>query len=93
MQITTPTEITSVAWEGELVAPAVSYAAKSPTRLTATIGRPEIWPVANPHPVQGTTPDSSELPRSGNSPIFSSQQPTRLCIAGQSCVRLNQPMS
>jgi len=46
MQITTPTEITSVAWEGALVAPAVSYAAKSPTRLTATIGRPEIWAVA-----------------------------------------------
>ncbi|MEE8390769.1 MAG: hypothetical protein V3S14_08255 [Anaerolineae bacterium] len=46
MQITTPTEIQSVAWEGDLAAPAVSFAAKSATRLTATIGRPEIWPAA-----------------------------------------------
>ena len=47
MKIVTPTEIESVAWEGNLVAPAVSFAAKSATRLTATIGRPEIWPAAD----------------------------------------------
>jgi hypothetical protein len=47
MQIVTPTEIESVAWEGNLAAPTVSLGAKSATRIAATIGRPEIWPVAD----------------------------------------------
>ena len=47
MHIVTPAEITSVAWEGELVAPEVMRAAKSLLqRPTVTIGRPEMWPAA-----------------------------------------------
>ena len=46
MQITTPTEITSVAWEGELVAPATSYALPTQERPVVTIGQPAIWAVA-----------------------------------------------
>ena len=46
MQITTPTEITSVAWEGELVAPAVSYSLSTQERPVVTIGQPEIWAAA-----------------------------------------------
>jgi hypothetical protein len=46
MHIITPTEITSVAWEGELVAPAVSYALSTQERPVVTIGRPEMWTVA-----------------------------------------------
>ncbi len=47
MKIVTPTEIESVAWEGDLAAPTVSFGPKSPTRLTATIGKPAIWAVAD----------------------------------------------
>ena len=45
MHIITPTEIEAVAWEGELVAPAISYRGLTPRSLVATVGRPEIFPV------------------------------------------------
>ncbi|HEY0602955.1 MAG TPA: hypothetical protein VGD58_08585 [Herpetosiphonaceae bacterium] len=47
MKITTPTEIKDVAWEGELEAPAVSYAPSSSSRPVVTIGQPEIWTAAD----------------------------------------------
>ena len=46
MHIVTPTEIKSVAWEGELVAPATAKGIRASNRPVVTIGRPEIWPVA-----------------------------------------------
>ena len=46
MLITTPASIASVAWEGELVPPENTYAAKSPVKIRATIGQLEIWPAA-----------------------------------------------
>jgi hypothetical protein len=46
MQIITPTQIESVAWEGELVPPATTKAVGPADRPVVTIGRPEIWPVA-----------------------------------------------
>ena len=46
MHVVTPAEIESVAWEGELVAPAVAYALPPPQRPVVTIGQPAIWPVA-----------------------------------------------
>lgn len=46
MHIITPTEIKSVAWQGELVAPETMRAIHPPGRSIVTIGQPEIWPVA-----------------------------------------------
>jgi hypothetical protein len=46
MNITTPTDITSVAWEGELEAPVTTRAAAAASRPVVTIGQPEIWTVA-----------------------------------------------
>jgi len=47
MDIITPTGITSVAWEGELVTPAVTMSPKAPRVIPViTIGKPEIWPAA-----------------------------------------------
>ena len=47
MDIITPTGITSVAWEGELVTPAVTMSPKAPRAIPViTIGKPEIWPAA-----------------------------------------------
>ena len=46
MQITTPTEIESVAWEGKLIAPEISYTLSTQERPVVTIGQPEIWPAA-----------------------------------------------
>jgi hypothetical protein len=46
MFIPTPTEIAPVAWEGELVAPPVSYGGRA-ERPYATIGAPERWPAAD----------------------------------------------
>ncbi len=45
MLIETPTDIQTVAWEGELVAPETMKSA-SAARPVVTLGRPEIWPVA-----------------------------------------------
>lgn len=47
MRITTPTEITNVAWEGELEAPPVSYAPATGSRPVVTIGQPEVWAAAD----------------------------------------------
>src|SRR5205823_452285 len=44
MEITTPTEITSVAWEGELIEPATARNVQPKQRPIVTIGQPEIWP-------------------------------------------------
>jgi hypothetical protein len=46
MHITTPAEIQSVAWEGELVAPVIVHGPGKMQRPVVTIGRPEIWTVA-----------------------------------------------
>jgi hypothetical protein len=46
MYITTPTEISSVAWEGELAPPENSMGLKSRQCPIITIGQPEIWPAA-----------------------------------------------
>ena len=46
MVITTPSEITSVAWEGELVPPENTYGLSSQQRPVVTIGQIEIWPAA-----------------------------------------------
>ena len=46
MEIITPTDIQSVAWEGELVAPQTVYAIGAAKRPVVTIGHPEIWPAA-----------------------------------------------
>ena len=46
MLVTTPATIQSVAWEGELVASDISYVAKSPLKIRATIGQLEIWSAA-----------------------------------------------
>jgi len=46
MHITTPDQIESVAWEGELVPPSITRTVRPAERPVATIGRPEIWPVA-----------------------------------------------
>ncbi len=47
MYIQTPSTIETVAWEGELVAPATSYGIRGGRagRPVATVGRPEVWPV------------------------------------------------
>jgi len=46
MHIITPTEIESVAWEGELIAPATITRTIHPSeRPTVTIGRHELWTV------------------------------------------------
>ena len=45
MHFVTPTEITNVAWEGELVAPLV-MSPKGSQSVVATLGHPEIWPAA-----------------------------------------------
>jgi len=45
MLIETPTDIQAVAWEGELIAPETMKLA-SAVRPVVTLGRPEIWPVA-----------------------------------------------
>lgn len=45
MLIETPTDIQAVAWEGELVAPETMRSAGA-VRPVVTLGRPEIWPVA-----------------------------------------------
>jgi hypothetical protein len=41
MHITTPAEIQSVAWEGELVAPVIVHGPGKMQRPVVTIGRPE----------------------------------------------------
>ena len=46
MEIVTPAEIESVAWEGELVAPEMYRSAGPASGPLATIGRPEVWPAA-----------------------------------------------
>jgi hypothetical protein len=46
MHILTPTEITAVAWEGELVPPPVLKGGPA-RRPVATLGQPEIWPAAD----------------------------------------------
>lgn len=46
MHILTPTDISSVAWEGELVAPPVMMGGGHPDRPAVTIGQPEVWPAA-----------------------------------------------
>lgn len=46
MRFVTPTEIESVAWEGELVAPAVAMHPKGGRAVVAALGHPEIWPAA-----------------------------------------------
>jgi hypothetical protein len=45
MFITTPAEIQSVAWEGELFAPSVSFGGGPSKHPFVTIGQTEIWPV------------------------------------------------
>jgi hypothetical protein len=45
MLIVTPAEIESVAWEGELFAPPLSFRGEASKRPFATIGQPEVWPV------------------------------------------------
>jgi hypothetical protein len=49
MQITTPSEIKSVAWEGALVAPETTRAFKSAKTKppVVTIGKPEVWRAAD----------------------------------------------
>jgi len=44
MRIVTPTEIESVAWEGELILPPTMMSAGHPERPVVTLGRPAIWP-------------------------------------------------
>jgi len=46
MLITTPAEIHSVAWEGELVPPENALTPKSPGCPVVTSGQLEIWPAA-----------------------------------------------
>lgn len=46
MHLTTPTAIQSIAWEGELFAPSVTFGAGKSSRPVVTIGQPEVWPVA-----------------------------------------------
>ena len=46
MKITTPAEITSVAWEGELIEPALTLGPPPSDRPIVTIGQPTIWPAA-----------------------------------------------
>ena len=46
MKIITPVEIESVAWEGELFAPPVSFRGEASKHPFATIGQPEVWPAA-----------------------------------------------
>lgn len=46
MHIITPAKIEAIAWEGELVPPPTTKLAPSAERPVVTIGRPEIWPVA-----------------------------------------------
>ena len=46
MRFVTPSEIESVAWEGELVAPAVAMRPKGARAVVAALGHPEIWPAA-----------------------------------------------
>lgn len=46
MHIITPAQIESVAWEGELTSPPTTRTVRSAARPVVTIGRPEIWPVA-----------------------------------------------
>jgi len=47
MRFTTPTEIESVAWEGELLQPSVSFDTKGSVSIVAALGRPEVWPAAD----------------------------------------------
>jgi hypothetical protein len=47
MDIVTPTEITHVAWEGELVAPPLAMRTLAHAKLVATLGQPEIWTAAD----------------------------------------------
>ena len=48
MDIVTPTEITRIAWEGELIAPSVHRGTLSPAkRPIVVIGQPEIWKAAD----------------------------------------------
>ena len=45
MHIVTPTEITSIAWEGELTPPEIMRSSLQHTaRPVVTLGRPELWP-------------------------------------------------
>lgn len=46
MHITTPAEIKSIAWEGELVESGIVKAATRGQRPVVTLGQPEIWTVA-----------------------------------------------
>jgi hypothetical protein len=46
MNIITPSEIKSVAWEGELEASRVAYSASKSAPPVVTIGTPEVWPAA-----------------------------------------------
>jgi hypothetical protein len=46
MHIRTPAEITSVAWEGELIVPPTIKLPAPEKRPVVTIGRPEVWPAA-----------------------------------------------
>lgn len=45
MHLTTPTEIQSIAWEGELLPSGVVKAAWGGQKPVVTIGRVEVWPV------------------------------------------------
>ena len=47
MHIVTPTEIKSVAWEGELIASTTTRAINRAQRPIVTIGQPEIWSVSD----------------------------------------------
>ena len=47
MLIATPTDIKAIAWEGELVAPDIAKGSGDSKRPSVTIGRPEIWTVAD----------------------------------------------
>ena len=47
MHIITPARIEAVAWEGELIPPPTAKAVRPADRPVVTIGRPEIWPVAD----------------------------------------------
>jgi len=46
MEITTPSAIPLVAWEGALEAPPVAMAPKGAAPVVVTIGRPEVWAAA-----------------------------------------------
>lgn len=46
MHFVTPSAIEHVAWQGELVAPAVTLSGKGPRSIVVTIGQPEVWPAA-----------------------------------------------